>query len=144
MWDSKKRSHIVTVKSKALSKIRSFIKDREELRLLVSAYFRMHGKIDLCCATTGTAALNHSIKGSVYGYTAHSLFGIPVIQDGRETLTVNKIASTLDAGSQRCQLLAAADVIFWDEMPMANRLHLISCIFKLALWFLLENSEDTI
>jgi hypothetical protein len=95
------------------------------LMKLVTAYYRMHKKIVLCCATTGIASMNHEINGSPYGYTAHSRFGLPV--DENEDVTRNKrMVSTLPAESQRMELLHHADLIIWDELAMANR-HQLNC-----------------
>ena len=95
------------------------------LMKLVTAYFRMHKNIVLCCATTGIASMNHEIGGSPYGYTAHSRFGLPVDEDADATSNTEMV-STLPAESQRLELLKNADLILWDELAMANR-HQLNC-----------------
>jgi hypothetical protein len=93
------------------------------LMLLVTAYYRMHDKIVLCAATTGIASLNHTINGHTYGFTSHSLFGIPVDED-MEIMRTDQMDSTLKAESDRAELLAHADLIIWDEIAMSNCLML--------------------
>ena len=76
----------------------------------VCHYLRSAGKIVLCVASSGIAAL--LLPG---GRTAHSTFRIPI--------------DTLDAESRcniskqdgRAELLRAVDLIIWDEAPMQNR-----------------------
>ncbi len=77
---------------------------------LIAAKARLLGKIVLCVASTGKAALNYD-----GGVTAHSMFKIPV-----ETLEP-KAYCDLSVGSQRAELIRAADLIIWDEAPMANK-----------------------
>jgi hypothetical protein len=62
----------------------------------------------------------------VYGpgefFTAHSLFGIPVIEDEEAYDDVSKfVASILSPTSERFKLLQAARVIVWDEFLSNNR-----------------------
>ena len=64
------------------------------LMKVITAAVRAEGKIVLCTATTGLAALNH--EG---GMTAHSMYKIPVADDD-ETPQCN-----VTAGSQRAELL---------------------------------------
>ena len=103
---------------------------------LVTAYFRMHRKIVLCVATTGVAALNHTIGDLVYGSTAHSMFGIGIVH-GAEILMTTNVPSNISMESQRAQLLRSADLVLWDEMPMANKLDL-NCVD----WLLQEVRGD--
>ena len=75
----------------------------------ITAAVRAEGKITLCTATTGLAALNH--EG---GTTAHSMYKIPVT-DGEEAPQCN-----VTGGSQRAELLKTAAVHIWDEFPMCH------------------------
>ncbi len=77
---------------------------------LIAAQARILGKIVLCVASTGIAALNYD-----GGVTVHSMFKIPV-----ETNDPNAYCD-LSNGSQRAQLIKAADLIIWDEAPMSNK-----------------------
>ena len=80
------------------------------LMKVITAAVRAEGKIVLCTATTGLAALNH--EG---GTTAHSMYKIPVT-DGEEAPQCN-----VTGGSQRAELLKTAAVHIWDEFPMCHR-----------------------
>ena len=75
----------------------------------ITATVRAEGKIVLCTATTGLAALNH--EG---GTTAHSMYKIP-ITDGEEAPQCN-----ITGSSQRAELLKTAAVHIWDEFPMCH------------------------
>ena len=80
------------------------------LMKVITAAVRAQGKIVLCTATTGLAALNH--EG---GTTAHSMYKIPVT-DEDETPQCN-----MTAGSQHGELLKMAAINIWDEFPMYHR-----------------------
>ena len=80
------------------------------LMKVITAAVRAQGKMVLCTATTGLAALNH--EG---GTTAHSMYKIPVT-DEDEAPQCN-----VTAGSQRGELLKTAAVHIWDEFPMCHR-----------------------
>jgi len=70
---------------------------------------RSQGKIVLCVASSGIAAL--LLKG---GRTSHSCFQIPVIINESSTCTIAR-------GSKRAQLLKQTDLIIWDEALMQHR-----------------------
>ena len=76
---------------------------------IITAAVREEGKIVLCTATTGLAALNH--KG---GTTAHSMYKI-LVTDGEEAPQCN-----VTGGSQRAKLLRMATMHIWDEFPMCH------------------------
>lgn len=77
---------------------------------VISAYLRSVGKVVLCVATSGIAALN--MDG---GSTAHSMFKLPLdLGDGSGTWNIHN-------NTQRAELVAAADLIIFDEAPMAHR-----------------------
>ena len=80
------------------------------LMKVITAAVRAQGKIVLCTATTGLAALNH--EG---GTTAHLMYKISVT-DEDEAPQCN-----VTAGSQRGELLMMAAVHIWDEFPMCHR-----------------------
>ncbi|CAG8816580.1 7920_t:CDS:2 [Gigaspora margarita] len=67
-------------------------------------------KIILICGTTALSALLY--EG---GRTAHSLFRIPVEENN------SNIQSTIKLNSNRANLLQAAELIVWDEIPMINK-----------------------
>ncbi len=77
---------------------------------VICAKLRSMAKIALPVASTGNAALNYP-----GGVTAHAMFKIPI-----DTTDPNAYCD-LSAGSQRAQLIAAADLIIWDEAPMSNK-----------------------
>ena len=88
-----------------------------------AAVIRRSGRIVLCCATTGIAALQF-----FFGRTAHSLFCIPIDQDHDVLdgiLIRSKLHKVLDRLRQntnsRVELLRAADCIIWDEVCMINK-----------------------
>ena len=70
------------------------------------------GAVVLVAASTGLAALNY--KG---GYTAHSLFRIPVLDKEDDT---EEFHCNVTGGSQRAELIRSAVAIIWDELPMAK------------------------
>ena len=80
----------------------------------VTAYLRLQGKVVLCCASTGIASINHTS-----GYTAHNLFKIPV--EAHDVDTRTGLSCCVDGGSSRGNLLAAADLIIWDEFAMSKK-----------------------
>ena len=80
------------------------------LMKVITAALRAEGKIVLCTATTGFAALNH--EG---GRTVHSMYKIPVT-DINEAPQCNVTAS-----SQRGELLKTAALHIWDEFSMCHR-----------------------
>ena len=80
----------------------------------VTTYLRLRGKVVVCCASTGIAAVNHH-----GGRTAHNLFSIPVVTTELDEQTGLECA--VDGRSDRAHLLAAADLIIWDEFAMSNQ-----------------------
>ena len=75
----------------------------------VCHYLRSAGKIVLCVASSGIAAL--LLPG---GQTAHSTFCIPIdILDAESQCNISK-------QDGRAELLRAVDLIIWDEAPMQN------------------------
>ena len=75
---------------------------------LISA-IRGMGRIVVAAASSGVASTLLP-----RGRTAHSAFGIPInVKEGQSCCIVKE--------SGRAQLLRTADVIFWDEAPMAHR-----------------------
>ena len=79
------------------------------LMKVITAAVRAQGKIVLCTATTGLAALNH--EG---GITAHSMYKI-LVTDEDEAPQCN-----VTVGSQHGELLKTAAVHIWDEFPMCH------------------------
>ncbi len=77
---------------------------------VICAKLRSMAKIVLCVSSTGNSALNYP-----GGTTAHAMFKLPI-----ETNDPNAYCA-LSAGSQRAQLIQAADAIIWDEAPMSHR-----------------------
>jgi hypothetical protein len=71
---------------------------------------RAEGKIVLCVASSGVAAL--LLPG---GRTAHSTFRIPIDNLDAESLC------HISKQDKRAQLLQAIDLIIWDEAPMQSR-----------------------
>ncbi|XP_065203965.1 uncharacterized protein LOC135834055 [Planococcus citri] len=76
----------------------------------ITANLRYECKIVLCTASTGIAALNY--QG---GSTAHSMFKIPI-----ENLDMYPSCNIFNR-SQRAELIQNADLIIWDEAPMAHK-----------------------
>jgi PIF1-like helicase len=74
----------------------------------IAAAVRSQGKIALCIASSGIAAL---LEG---GRTAHSRFRIPL--DINETLVAN-----IDHQSFMLPVLKQTEVIIWDEVPMQHK-----------------------
>ena len=72
-------------------------------------YFRSRGKIVLCVASSGIAAL--LLPG---GRTAHSRFKIPI------DLTDESLCN-MQRGTTLSALLQATSLIIWDEVPMQDR-----------------------
>ncbi|CAN0177300.1 unnamed protein product, partial [Laminaria digitata] len=77
----------------------------------LSADLRAKGKLVLCTASTGIAAL--LLPG---GLTAHSTFKIPFGDNLIEGSLCN-----VRSESERAQVLRRADLIIWDEIPMSNK-----------------------
>ncbi len=77
---------------------------------LIAAQARVLHKIVLCVSSTGISALNYD-----GGITAHAMLKIPI-----ETNDPNAYCN-LSSGSQRAELIKAADLIIWDEAPMSHK-----------------------
>lgn len=77
----------------------------------LTADLRANGKLVLCTASTGIAAL--LLPG---GLTAHSTFKIPFGDNLIEGSSCN-----VKSESERAQVLRRADLIIWDEIPMSNK-----------------------
>ena len=75
----------------------------------IAAAVRAQGKIALCMASSGIAAL--LLDG---GRTAHSTFKIPIEIDEASTCNISR-------GSDVHQLLEQTSIIIWDEVPMQHR-----------------------
>jgi len=75
----------------------------------LSAAFRSEGKIVLTVASSGIASL--LLPG---GRTAHSKFKIPVP-------TLDNSVCNIEQGSEASELLKKAELIIWDEAPMAHK-----------------------
>ncbi|KAH0603502.1 uncharacterized protein H6S33_007824 [Morchella sextelata] len=73
-------------------------------------YLRGQGDI---VVITGSTALSVTLYER--GRTAHSAFGIPVVENNME------LQSTLSIRSDRAKLLSKSSLIIWEEMPMANK-----------------------
>lgn len=73
-------------------------------------YSKSLKKIALACASTNLAA--NAIQNNE-GYTVHTLFGYPVLEDQDVNDAENK--EECQPSQQRLELLNAADVIFIDE-----------------------------
>ena len=74
----------------------------------LSVHLRASGKLIVCAASTGIAAL--LLPG---GRTAHSSFKIPFDDSLIEGSTCN-----VESESERAQVLRPADLTFWDEIPV--------------------------
>jgi len=75
------------------------------------------GNISLGCASTGLAT-------TVYDddfFTAHALFGLPVIEGNDRDEADQKMECELDSKPQRRALVLAARLILWDEFPSNHR-----------------------
>ena len=72
-------------------------------------YYRSRGKIVLCVASSGIAAL--LLPG---GRTAHSRFRIPIDLHEESTCNVSK-------NSNLAELLRRTSLLIWDEVPMQHR-----------------------
>ena len=75
----------------------------------ICSYYRGQGKIVLCVASSGIAAL--LLPG---GRTAHSRFAIPI--DIHEASTCN-----IGKNTQLADLIRQTSLIIWDEVPMQHR-----------------------
>ena len=75
----------------------------------MSAAFRSEGKIVLIVASSGIASL--LLPG---GRTTHSKFKIPVP-------TLDNSVYNIEQGSEASELLKKAELIIWDEAPMAHK-----------------------
>ena len=78
-------------------------------------YLRGQGKIVVCVASSGIAALL-----LIGGRTAHSSFKIPLKIHEDSTCAISK-------NSDVAELLRATDLIIWDEAPMQHR-HIHECV----------------
>ena len=78
----------------------------------IAADLSARGKLVLCCASTGIAAL--LLPG---GLTAHSTFKIPF----GDNLVQDSVCN-VKAESERAEVLRRADLIIWAEIPMSDRL----------------------
>ncbi|CAN1787491.1 ATP-dependent DNA helicase pif1 [Linum perenne] len=76
---------------------------------VISAKLRFEGKIVLCVATSGIAAL--LMEG---GRTAHSKFHIPIKLTETSTCDIFH-------GTEVAELIQQASLIIWDEAPMAHK-----------------------
>ncbi|CAN1332163.1 ATP-dependent DNA helicase pif1 [Linum perenne] len=76
---------------------------------VISAKLRSEGKIVLCVATSGIAAL--LMEG---GRTAHSKFHIPIKLTETSTCDIFH-------GTEVAELIQQASLIIWDEAPMAHK-----------------------
>jgi ATP-dependent DNA helicase PIF1 len=76
----------------------------------LSSFYRAQGKIVLCVASSGIAAL--LLEG---GRTVHSRFKIPI--------DINKHSiCNIGARSDLAAVLRATSLIIWDEVPMQHKL----------------------
>ena len=82
----------------------------------ILAEVRAREGLALVCAATGLAA-------TLYfgGTTAHSLFKIPVEDEADREDEEHELSCKLPEGSQRLELLQAANLIVWDEFPNNHR-----------------------
>lgn len=85
----------------------------------VLSYVRSQSKIALAVASSGIAAL--LLRG---GQTAHSRFGIPV-EKLNATSTCN-----MPVKSEEADVIRQANLIIWDEAPMAHR-HAVEAVDRL-------------
>ncbi|CAN0386694.1 unnamed protein product, partial [Scytosiphon promiscuus] len=77
----------------------------------LSADLRAKGRLVLCSASTGIAAL--LLPG---GLTAHSTFKIPFGEN-----LVQGSSCNVKSESERAEVLRRADLIIWDEIPMSHK-----------------------
>ncbi|XP_034236354.1 uncharacterized protein LOC117642372 [Thrips palmi] len=83
---------------------------KTQLLKVIASYLRSKGKVSLCVASSGIAALN--LEG---GTTAHAMFRLPLdLGDGLGNWNISN-------GTQRAQLVRAATLIIFDEAPMMHR-----------------------
>ncbi|KAJ1518859.1 hypothetical protein ONE63_011529 [Megalurothrips usitatus] len=77
---------------------------------VIASDLRSQGKVVLCVATSGIAALNME-----RGTTAHSMFRLPLdLKGGLATWGITN-------GTQRAELIRAASLIIFDEAPMMHK-----------------------
>jgi hypothetical protein len=88
------------------------ISGKTELLKTIAAYARTRNcGPAICSATTGLASLNQP-----NGFTAHSNYGIPVLDKDDHTV----LCSVVEPHSSRGQLLSAACLQTWDEIAAAH------------------------
>ena len=87
----------------------------------IMAYTRSLGKIALGCASTGLAAQLYEDF-----HTAHSLFGVPVVNDDNDYDHEAELESTIWTKPERLELLRRASLIGWDEF-MTNHKQTFDC-----------------
>lgn len=75
----------------------------------LAAHFRALGRVTLCVASSGIAAL--LLPG---GRTAHSRFKIPLAINESSTCNIKK-------NSKLAAMIRATSLIIWDEVPMQNK-----------------------
>lgn len=78
---------------------------------VICAHLRSMSKLVLCVASTGIAGLQ--LPG---GWTAHSMFKLPL-----EEKNVSGATCNISAETQRAEVLRKCDLIVWDEIPMSHR-----------------------
>ncbi|KAJ1519104.1 hypothetical protein ONE63_011345 [Megalurothrips usitatus] len=89
---------------------------RTQVLKVIVSHVRSQGKVALCVASSGIAALN--MEG---GTTAHNMYRLPLdLGNGVGTWNIR-------AGTQRAQLIKAASLIVFDEAPTAHR-HLFEMV----------------
>jgi hypothetical protein len=79
--------------------------------------FRSRGKIVICVASSGIAAL--LLPG---GRTSHSRLGIPIVKS-------SEAVSWFSKNSVQAELLKKADLLIWDEVPMQHKLD-FECVHR--------------
>jgi hypothetical protein len=79
------------------------------------AYARSKGHVALGCASTALAATNYDDFT-----TAHSLFCFPVIEDGDNDVSEPPSCNFM-TNPQKLELIMAARVLIWDEMPCNHK-----------------------
>jgi len=79
----------------------------------------------LSVATSGIAAT------VINGFTAHSVFGIPLH-------CIEKTVSNVKVGTMKARMIQAAQVIMWDEVTMANK-DQIDCVDRLCRDIMKDN-----
>ena len=86
---------------------------KSEILKHVAAKYRGQNLVVLCMAPTGLVALK--FPG---GTTAHNAFGLPV--NDEDDIASEKITSNVSPSSQQADLLRAAHILVWDELPNQN------------------------